>query len=479
MNKRLPGQPGTVVFLFIITIMIHSCISSAGKKLENIIIKNKAEMWLTTSDKTSLLSKQEALAFENRTDSLVTIFVDSLREYQEIDGFGFTLTGGSALLINRLPAEKKEQLIRELFAKDTGSLGVSYLRISIGASDLSDRLFTYNDRPNGEKDTSLKHFNINAGDTDMVPVLKKIIALNPDIKIMGTPWTAPVWMKTNNSFAGGHLNPAYYRAYANYFVKYIDTMKAMGIRIDAISPQNEPMNPDNYPSMVMEAKEQMVFIRDYLGPALAAANIDTKIIAWDHNCDKPEYPLAILNDPETRIYVDGSGFHLYAGDISALSKVHEAHPDKNIYFTEQWVGGPSDFAGDFRWHIRNLIIGAPRNWSRNVLEWNLAADSVYGPHTEGGCKNCLGAITIEKDAIKRNVAYYIIGHASKFIPAGSRRIMSSNPGKLPNVAFKTPEGKKVLIVLNDDDRSQSFDISFGGQTIRPILQAGSVATFVW
>ncbi len=437
------------------------------------------EYWLTNGDQSALLQKQPALEFNDRTDSLTTIIIDSLESYQEIDGFGFTLTGGSAFLINSLDMVKQDSLLKELFSTDKNAISISYLRISIGASDLSANVYTYDDMEDGKTDTALRYFNLDAGDRDLIPVLKKIIALNPGIKIMGSPWTAPSWMKTNNHSVGGSLRPAFYKAYANYFVKYIDSMKARGIRIDAITPQNEPMNPKNNPSMQMLAKEQAEFIKNYLGPALAAANLDTKIIIWDHNCDMPEYPLTILNDPEARKYADGTGFHLYGGEISVLSNVHGAFPDKSIYFTEQWVGGPGNFGGDLQWHIRNLIIGATRNWSRNVLEWNLASDSAYQPHTPGGCTNCLGALTIGKDTVYRNVAYYIIGHAAKFVPAGSKRIMSSNPGNLPNVAFKTPAGKIVLIVLNDGKTSQAFDIMFNGRAVRPTIPAGSVASFVW
>src|SRR5690606_37355005 len=273
-----------------------------------------------------------------------------------------------ASLINGLSLDKKEVLLQELFGTDSGSIGVSYLRISIGASDLSDAPFTYNDLDAGKTDTELKLFSIDRERTDLIPILKKIIAINPNIKILGSPWTAPTWMKTNNAYVGGSLKPQYYPVYAQYFVKYIQAMKAEGITIDAITIQNEPLHGGNNPSMLMQPSEQADFIKNHLGPAFEAANISTKIIIYDHNADRPDYPLAILNDPEAKKYVDGSAFHLYGGSIGALSQVHNAHPDKNIYFTEQWVGGPGNFGGDLQWHINNLIIGATHNWSRNVLE---------------------------------------------------------------------------------------------------------------
>lgn len=232
----------------------------------------------------------------------------------------------------------------------------------------------------------MQQFSLAPDEQHLIPVLKEILAINPDIRIMGSPWSPPAWMKTNGDTRGGSLKPEYYPAYANYFVKYIQGMAAAGITIDAITVQNEPLHPGNNPSLLMLAEEQAVFIKDYLGPAFREANIDTKIIIYDHNADRPDYPISILDDPEANQYIDGSAFHLYGGTIDALSQVHEEHPDKHIYFTEQWIGAPGDFPADLSWHIRELIIGATRNWSRTVLEWNLAADPNQDPHTDrGGC----------------------------------------------------------------------------------------------
>jgi glucosylceramidase len=285
-------------------------------------------------------------------------------------------------------------------------------------------------------------------------------------------------MKTNNDTRGGSLKPQYYGVYANYLVKYIQAMQAEGIRVDAITPQNEPLNPGNNPAMTMSAVEQADFVKNFLGPAFRAAGINTKIIVYDHNCDVPSYPLTILNDAAANPYVDGSAFHLYAGNISALTQVHHAFPDKNVYFTEQWVGGPQNFPEDLKWHVKNLIIGAPRNWSKNVLEWNLASDPNYNPHTPGGCSTCLGGLTIGT-SVTRNVSYYIVAHASKFVTDGSVRIASNLSGTLSNVAFKTPDGKKVLIVLNEGSAKQAFNIRFGDLIATSELAAGAVATYVW
>ncbi len=450
---------------------------------------SQVAFWLTNPDKSALFQKQNAsLVFTSATNSHPTIEIDTTQTFQTIDGFGYTLTGGSAMLINRMNATDRAALLKELFATDRNNIGVSYLRISIGASDLSDHVFSYDDLPTGQTDSDLAKFSLEPDKADVIPVLKQILAINPDIKILGSPWSPPTWMKTNNNSKGGSLKPEFYDAYARYFVKYIQGMKAEGIRIDAITIQNEPLHPGNNPSLLMLPAEQADFIKKNLGPAFQAAAIDTKIILYDHNADRPDYPISILNDAEARKYVDGSAFHLYGGTIDALTQVHNSHPDKNLYFTEQWVGAPGNFPGDLAWHVKTLIIGATRNWCRTVLEWNLAADPNQNPHTEGGCTECLGAITIGQGVstpgvplpgVTRNPAYYVIAHASKFVRPGSIRIASSIPGTLQNVAFKAPNGNKVLIVQNADRVSQIFNIRYQGNVVTTTLKGGAVGTYVW
>ena len=443
-------------------------------------VETQVEAWVTSPLTNMLFQKQNtSLNFINIVNQQPTITVDTTSTFQTIDGFGNCLTGGSATLLNRMDNSARAQILEEVFATNDKNIGISYLRISIGASDLSDRVFSYNDLPDGQTDVEMTKFSLEPEKADLIPVLKEILAINPNIKIMGSPWSAPTWMKTNSASKGGSLKPEYFDAYAKYFVKYIQGMKAEGIAIDAITIQNEPLHPGNNPSMYMTAADQADFIKKSLGPAFAAANIKTKIIVYDHNADRIDYPLLILNDPEAAKYVDGSAFHLYGGSIDDLSKVHNAFPDKNLYFTEQWVGAPGNLAGDLAWHVRTLIIGGTRNWCRNVLEWNLAADPSNDPHTVGGCDQCLGTITINGSGVTRNPAYYILAHAAKFVRPGSVRIGSNITGNLPNVAFKTPEGKKVLIVINDNGTAQQFNIRFKNKMVTTTLEKGAVGTFVW
>lgn len=438
------------------------------------------EVWLTKADGSVLFSKQpQPVNFTAGLTAAPPVLIDTTTVMQTVDGFGYTLTGSSAYLLNRMGAAARATLLKELFGSGTTELNVSYLRVSIGASDLSPTVFSYDDLPTGQSDPTLSQFSLAADTSDLVPVLKEILQINPAIKIMGSPWSAPVWMKSNGNSMGGSLLPAYYAVYAQYFVKYIQAMKAKGIPLDAVTIQNEPEHGGNNPSMLMTAAEQADFIKNHLGPAFHTANITTKIIVWDHNCDNPNYPITIMNDIVAKSFINGSAFHLYAGGVGALSGVHAAHPEKNIYFTEQWTGATGSFSGDFKWHIKNVIIGTMRNWSKVALEWNLANDPNYGPHTPGGCTECKGAVTIDGAVYTRNVSYYIVAHASKFVLPGSVRISTSEVNGISQVAFQRPDGKKVMIAMNEGSTAFVFAISYRGQTAVMNLPAQSAATYIW
>lgn len=440
---------------------------------------NKVQYWLTKGDESIKLQAQTSTRFVMTSNTFQNIEIDDSQKFQYVDGFGYTLTGGSVEVINRLSPMKRKALLQELFGSDKNSISVSYIRLSIGASDLDSHVFSYDDLPEGQTDISLSKFSL-AKDKDLIAMLKEILAINPRIKIIAAPWSAPVWMKDNGKSKGGSLKPEFYETYARYFVKYIQGMQKEGITIDAVTPQNEPLHPGNNPSLYMPSDQQRDFIKGYLGPVFKTNNIKTKIVVYDHNCNKPEYVLDILKDSEAYEFIDGSAFHLYEGDVSALSTVHNAFPDKNLYFTEQWTGSKGTFNEDLNWHTKNVIIGSMRNWSKIALEWNLANDSKYGPHTDGGCTECKGAITIsDNENFTRNVAYYIVAHASKFIPAGSQRIASTQTQYLSTAAFKTPNGKTVLIVQNDNKEIENFNIKFAGKIATVSVSGKSVATYIF
>lgn len=442
----------------------------------------EVQLWLTNADKSALFELQKpSVQFSKSTGEAPTIEIDNQKTFQTIDGFGFALTGGSAQHLAHMDTAKRAALLKELFAVDGKNIGISYLRISIGSSDLNNHVFSYDDLPAGKTDPTLAKFSLAPDRTELIPVLKEILAINPQILILGSPWSPPAWMKTNNDAKGGKLKAEYYAAYANYFVKYIQGMKAEGINIDAITIQNEPLNDKNTPSMLMQADEEALFIRSHLGPAFKAAGLRTKIILYDHNCDVPEYATSILNDPLANPYVDGSGFHLYGGEIGAMSGVHNAFPQKNLYFTEFMAVEPTESTRiSIAKPVEGTFIGALQNWSRNVLLWNLAANSKFEPHTDnGGCGICQGAVTIDGNEVTRNLAYYAMAHFSKFVRSGSVRIASSSSATLPNVAFKVPGGKTVLIVVNDEKSPRTFRVQYHGKSFQTSLKAGAVGTYVW
>jgi len=448
----------------------------------------EVHLWLTSGDKSALFEEQEPfLKFDKVasqkpvTEQEPAIEIDDQKKFQTIDGFGFALTGGSAQHLARMDAAKRAALLYELFGADGKNIGISYLRISIGSSDLNDRVYTYDDLAAGETDPELKKFSLAGDRTELIPMLRKILAINPKIEILGSPWSAPPWMKTNGNVKGGKLNTEYYGSYAKYFVKYIQEMKAAGIQIAAITVQNEPLNDKNTPSMLMSAEEQGLFIKRHLGPAFAAAGMQTKIILYDHNCDVPEYAISILKDPVANRYVDGSGFHLYGGEIRAMSEVHDAFPRKNLYFTEYMAVEPTESGRiSIAKPVAGTFIGALQNWSRSVLLWNLAANSKFEPHTDnGGCPICQGAVTIDGNDVTRNLAYYAMAHFSKFVRPGSVRIGSSEVAGLQNVAFAVPGGKTVLVVVNEGKTAQKFAVRYHGKSFETKLDEGAVGTYVW
>ena len=441
-----------------------------------------AHEWLSTSDRSSAFTPQpDALHFSAATGDAPAITVNDMQQFQTIEGFGFAVTGGSAELLMKMSPDKRSALLKQIFSPDGDGIGASYIRLSIGSSDMNDHVYSYDDMPAGQADPSLAKFSLAPDESTVIPVVKQILAIDPKIKILGSPWSPPAWMKTNDDVKGGHLKPEYYGAYAQYFTKYVEGMKAEGIPITAITVQNEPLNPKNTPSMAMFADEEGAFIGNDLGPAFAAAGIKTEIQVYDHNPDVPSYPLSILADPTASKYVAGTAFHLYGGDASTFTSVHNQYPNKNLYMTEQSVTQwPGSTGLDITEPIESVMIGSTRNWSRNVLLWNLAADPNAGPHTSnGGCGSCYGAITLDGDKVTLNVAYYVAAHFSKFVRPGSVRIGSSELDQLYTAAFLTPDGKIVLVADNTGNFSKTFRIVYHGQSATATLPSESVATFVW
>jgi glucosylceramidase len=455
--------------------------------------------WLTTGDRTSLLAEQPPQALGAPDPSAPTIDVDPTRAYQRIDGLGASITDSSAHLLARSP--DRDAIMRDLF-DPRGGLGLSYLRQPMGASDfVVGRHYTYDDVPAGHTDFSLKHFSIGHDRAEILPLLRQAIRLNPNLKIMATPWSPPAWMKTNDSLVGGRFkdDPRVYDAYARYFVRFIQEYRRAGVPIDAVTLQNEPQNraPSGYPGMDLRDEEEARLVVA-VGRAFQRAGIRTKILGYDHNWslhpndvgppDDPanaDYARSLLDNAAARRYLAGTAFHCYFGDPDRQSRLHDLYPDKDVYFTEcsgSQSGNPATtFPDTLHWHTRFLTVGTIRNWAKTVITWNLALDPSGGPHN-GGCDTCFGVVTIDPATghATPTADYYVFGHVTRFIRPGAVRVDSTVAGNAWNVAFRNPDGSVVLVVVNDDwgTTTQHFGVKLGATSFTYDLPAGAVATFV-
>lgn len=451
--------------LFLISLLSTSCGMS----------KNLVQVWSSKPETKELLVEKEqylATAKEKAAD-VISVFPD--QSCQTVEGVGAALTHSSAYVFHHnLDPDKRDSLFRVLFTPE--GIGINYTRLCIGSSDFSSNLFSYSE----SEDFSLRNFSIKWDYEDVIPMLKEILAINPNLQIMATPWSPPGWMKTNGSMVGGKLRTDCYGVYADYLIKYIQAYQKEGITINTLSVQNEPeFGTANYPCMDMKAEEQKVFIRDYLGPKMKASGIKTKIILFDHNCDSPNYPISIMDDSKAKLFVDGSGFHLYKGDISALCTVHNAHPDKNIYFTEQSGGGwAPDFDENVRWYVGHLFSGAMNCWSKNVLLWNLALDENDGPKNFG-CQNCWGVVRVKSNSeIEQNAEYYAIGHYGKVVQQGAKRLVSDSRD-VRGVAFRNPDGSFAYIGVYDGKSPKMIRIVCGEKDFIYNFSPGEVISFKW
>ncbi len=398
---------------------------------------------------------------------------------QQIDGIGASLTDSSAWLIYKFltPAER-QAVLSELFNRESG-IGLSYLRQPMGASDFRLSEYSYDDLPVGvESDPDLKYFSIARDEQYIIPVLQEILAVNPDVKIMASPWSPPRWMKQGGELGKGRLKDDVYATYAGYFVKFIQAYARHDIAIDAITLQNEPyFEPGAYAGCFMSPSDQIRLVK-LLGSAFTANNISSKIFIWDHNWDRPEYPLEVLADPNAAAYIAGTAFHHYAGKVTAQSLVHDKYPGKAIYFTEGSDGTWNDhgFESDLLANGR-FIVETLENWSQTVIKWNLALDENNGPKIPGGCDTCYGVITIDQQTrqITRRPQYYALGQLSKFLQSGAVRI-ASQVDVVKACAFANPDGSIVLYVVNDKKNTTKLAISSANNSFSANIPARSIMT---
>ncbi|MFZ4465110.1 MAG: glycoside hydrolase family 30 protein, partial [Bacteroidales bacterium] len=442
------------------------------------------QLYVTTETQ-SMLFQPVSVAFDTKSPSGNQIIqLQPEVKYQEMDGFGAAITGSSAFNLLKMSPENRSNLLKSTFDPING-MAYSYIRVSIGCSDFSLEDYTYCDK------AGIENFAIHELDKrDLFPILKEILAINPKIKILGSPWTPPKWMKVNNltelkpfdSWTSGQLNPAFYQDYATYFVKYIQAMKSEGFDIEAITIQNEPLNRGNSASLFMTWQEQRDFIKTALGPAFEKAGIKTKIIVFDHNwdydvnkeecADQIDYPVRIYEDAEAAKYIDGAAYHAYGGEVAEMKDIHNKRPDKNLYFTEMSIGlwgSGYTFEGDFMWNMREVCLGTINNYCKAVIMWNFMLDDKHAPFRPGGCDICLGCIDISSAdyaTMTFNSHYYTMAHLSKVIQPGAFRIGSSGNSSqgLYYAAFSNPDGSYAIVIQNDTDKPMPVTIACDGKS---------------
>lgn len=458
--------------------------------------RKEAQVYLTSTSREYLFEKVQPLKQPSAEAKIINL--DPSQVFQVIDGFGAAVTGSVCYNLQQMEEADRKSFLRMVFDPDEG-VGYSCIRISIGCSDFSLMEYTCCDKP------GIENFALPELDRmDLLPVLHEILEINPKIKILASPWTCPKWMKVDNltdlnpldSWTSGQLNPAYYQDYATYFVRFIQEMRKEGFDIYALTIQNEPLNRGNSASLYMGWREQLVFIRDYLGPAFEKNGIGTKILAYDHNynydniAEEQDYVMNLYNDKEALKYISGSAWHNYGGRVSELDHVYEAYPDKDIYFTECSIGKWSAkskeecFEKDLMSNTRNVCIGTLNRGAKAVTVWNLLLDDEGAPNRPGGCRTCYGALEISHEDYKTlvgNSHYYSIAHFSKVIRPGAQRIASSMEGDSSKISFtaaRNEDGSVGVVILNERNEDEEFTVLLGGKETSVLVPSMAVASLL-
>lgn len=446
-------------------------------------------VYLTTHDQANLLAPQTALTFSTAAAASNQILVDEAQQYQTIEGFGAAFTDSACYLLEQVAQPTQlTSTLSDLFTRNgNNGIGLSFMRDPMGASDIARSVYSFDDVATGATDVPLANFSISHDQTYILPLITSAKTLNPQMKLMSNPWSPPAWMKDTDSMLGGSLNTADYTAFANYFVKYLQAYKAAGVTVDYISLQNEPENNTNaYPSMLMDAPTQLTVLRDYVLPALTAANLTTKVFVWDHNWDTPSYPTTVLSDPTilASSQVAGTAWHGYGGAEGAQQGVQNQFPTKGAWETEHSGGTwqADQYTVDFL--EITLVL---RNAAKSFVKWSLALDQTLGPNLGelnagyGGCTTCTPLVTVNNStgAITKDIEFYTLGQYSKWVLPGAIRVWSSDTPTLVSAAFVNPDGTRALIAYNNSTSSTAFQVMWGTQAFSYTLPALGAATFTW
>lgn len=452
-------------------------------------------IYVTTNNRSMDFAKKSVGFSQKSNMSPTTVTLNPNVRYQSMDGFGAAITGSTCYNLMKMASEDRARFLRETFSHEDG-MGYSYVRIAIGCSDFSLSEYTCCDTP------GIEHFALQNEERQyIIPVLKEILAINPSLKILGSPWTPPKWMKVNNltelkafdSWTSGQLNPAHYQDYATYFVKWVKAFAAEGISVYAVTPQNEPLNRGNSASLFMGWKEEQAFVRDALGPQFKQAGLTTKIYAFDHNynydnmADQTDYPVKMYDDEVAASFLTGAAYHNYGGNRQELNDVYGKRPDKELIFTETSIGMWNDGRNlnkRLMEDMEEVALGTVNNWCKAVIVWNLMLDTERGPNREGGCQTCYGAVDLNKSdykTITRNSHYYIIGHLSSVVKPGAVRIGTKGytANGITYSAFENTDRTYAFVLLNNTAESKSITLSDGNHHFTYEVPAKSVVSYRW
>lgn len=465
--------------------------------------KELATVLTTSANKTYDLTASQANITKGSTMAATVLQLDATKTYQTMDGFGFALTYSTCYNLLKMSAADRAAFLKKTYGTTDG-YGVSYARVSLGCNDFSSTEYSLCDEKGPDGDL-LRHFALHADETNyVIPIIKEILAINPNLKIIASPWTCPKWMKVDDittkkahdAWTDGHLNPDYYATYADYFVRFVKAMQAEGINIYAVTPQNEPLNHGNCASLYMPWEEEAPFVKA-LAAAFRKSGLKTKIYVFDHNYnydnvpDQQDYPIKVYNalgdSYEGSELVVGAAYHDYGGSNTELDDIYKKAPDKELIFSESSIGvwnDGHDLSKRLMADMKNIMLGTVNRHCKAVLVWNLMLDDKRGPNLDGGCQTCYGAVDISNDytTISRNSHYYIIAEASAAVATGAKRIGTSRNPKLAGIShaeFLNPDGTYAVVLLNEGAQDQTLTVSDGEQYFKLTIPASSVVSCKW
>ncbi len=433
--------------------------------------------------------------------------VDAARRFQSLTaGFGVSMTDTSAWVIRKkLPPRLRDRVMRQLFSRRDG-IGLSYMRVPMGGSDyIVGRPYTYDDMPPGRRDPGLRRFTLRHDREYVFPAIRQALRLNPRMTVMANPWTPPAWMKTDDSLIPTGPGPASslradaYGPYARYLVKALQGYRRAGVPVDQISVVNEPLNTyltQSFPQTFLSAAGAATLIRRHLAPALRRAGLSPRLLAWDFVYPSLQLPGVVDYIPTVLARagrdVDGLALHCYLSDPSLGSELHRRFPRLPQFETEC-----SSYLSQLA--PAQMTIRVLRNWAQGVQLWNAALDQDFGPKVGEGCRGivgphageeCIAPVIVDtrRGRYRLTSDYWALGHFSRFIRLGARRIASTAPADcdpvgyacgLEDVAFRNPDGSRVVVATANDGRSHRLRLVEGNRHAVATVPDGAVVTFSW